>query len=127
MVNYQDYVAGWLDSSVLDFLQVFPANSESMKYALITCLDSDLQPMSLLKKSPAFSFITTNAQPLGKALVVPTRSLLKTDFNQVFFGFDEIWFFPSEEIEPKPSSAWLVGRKLETQTRPQTSVTTREC
>jgi len=27
----------------------------------------------------------------------------------MFFGFDEIWFFPSEPLQPKPDTAWLVG------------------
>jgi len=29
--------------------------------------------------------------------------------TQLFFGFDEVWFFPGDKISPKPASAWLVG------------------
>ena len=44
MVYYKDYVAGWLDSSIRDFLGHFPRTSKSMDFALITSLDSNLAP-----------------------------------------------------------------------------------
>ena len=61
IVCYQDYVAGWLDSSIHDFLQAFPPISKSMSYALITCLDSTLDPAPLnaFQPLPAISSIRT--------------------------------------------------------------------
>jgi hypothetical protein len=110
MVSFNDYVAGWLDSSVHDFFGGFPRHFENMKYALITCLDSELEPKSLLKKSPTLHSVASEAQPLGKGLLLPTRLLLQAESHiQLFFGFDEVWFFPSQRIKPKPPSAWLVG------------------
>jgi len=110
MVSYNDYVAGWLDSSIHDFFDVFPRHSKSMKYALITCLDSNLDPKSMLKKSPALRSVAREARPLGKGLLLPTALLRQAEFhNQIFLGFDEVWFFPSQRIKPKPPSAWLVG------------------
>ncbi len=110
MVSYKDYVAGWLDSSVQDFFQVLPGNAESIKYTLITCLDSNLEPRSLLKKSKELRSLAAEARTLGKGLLLPTRLLLQAaPHNRVFFGFDEVWFFPSHNIEPKPRSAWLIG------------------
>lgn len=110
LVLYKDYVAGWLDSSIDDFLEVFPRNLPNAMYALITCLDSNLDPASLLNRSPHLSSLVEDAHPLGKGLLLPTRSLLKAhSTGQIFFGFDEVWFFPSPDIEPKPDSAWLVG------------------
>jgi hypothetical protein len=110
MVSHKDYVAGWLDSSIHDVLQAFPHNSESMEYALITCLDSCLEPSSLLDQSPELLPVKAVARSLGKGLLLPTKLLQQANSqNQIFFGFDEVWFFSSDKIDPKPDSAWLVG------------------
>jgi hypothetical protein len=110
MVYYKDYVAGWLDSSIHDFLEVFSDAFAGIKYALITCLDSDLRPASLRDKSPHLRSLAAEAQPLGSGLLVPTERLFEANAsNQLLFGFDEIWFFPTKRIEPKPDSATLVG------------------
>jgi hypothetical protein len=110
MVSYKDYVAGWIDSSLHVFFEAFPASYESMKYALITCLDSNLDLRRLVNKSPELKSLTAMSQALGKGLLVPTRSLLEVEARKrLFFGFDEVWFFPNEKIEAKPDAAWLVG------------------
>ena len=110
IVSYKDYVAGWLDSSIHDFLQVLSPNVASTKYALITCLDSNPSPASLRNKSPELKSIANKLQILGSSLLLPTELLLETDSrNQIFFGFDEVWFFPNKSIRPKPPSAVLVG------------------
>ena len=110
MQKFKDYVAGWLDSSLYDFLQNLPRSFESTKYALVTCIDSNLDPCSLLDKSPELKDLAREALPLEKGLVIPTERLLDTNSrSQLFFGFDEVWFFPSAPSEPKPDSAWLVG------------------
>jgi hypothetical protein len=109
LVSYKDYVAGWLDSSIRAFLDMLPPHSESMRYALITCIDSNLTPKALLEASPELKALK-GARPLGNGLLVPTRLLLEAHARkQLFFGFDEIWFFPSETISPKRASVWLVG------------------
>ena len=110
MVSYQSYVSGWLDSSIHDFLGVLPRKSAATEYALITCLDSNLNPASLLEKMPGLTRIASECQLCGTGLLLPTRLLLEADSdNQIFFSFDEVWFFPKNEVEPKPRSAWLVG------------------
>jgi hypothetical protein len=110
MIKYKDYVAGWLDSSIHDFLEVFPPSFTSMDYALITCLDSNPNLDSLLSYSPELAALAGEGQPLEKGLLVPTKLLLEVQSrNKLFFGFDELWFFPSKNIAPKPASVWLVG------------------
>jgi hypothetical protein len=110
MVHYHDYVAGWLDGSIHDLLPRLPGTARSTRFALITCLDSDLAPGSLLRKSPALRPIADAARVVKKGILVPTARLLEADIeNQVFFGFDEVWFFPDDDIKPRPDSAWLVG------------------
>ena len=37
--------------------------------------------------------------------------------DRLFFGFDEIWFFPSDRVAPKPESVWIVGPKRIDQTK----------
>lgn len=112
MVYYKNYVAGWLNSSIHDFIQDFPRASESTKYALITCLDSHMNPGSLLAASPELKHLQAKARPLGSGLLMPTKLLLEADSQQrLFFGFDEVWFFPTEQIEARPDSVSLVGPK----------------
>jgi hypothetical protein len=110
ILTYKGYVAGWLDSSIHDFLEVLPVTSVSTKYALITCLDSNPDPASLREKSPELKSIARRSQVVGRGLLLPTELLLETDCrHQLFFGFDEVWFFPSRTIKPKPESASLLG------------------
>jgi hypothetical protein len=110
IVSSKDYVAGWLDTTIHDFLKVLSPSAASTKYALITCLDSNPNPASLRSKSPELKPIGSKLQVLGDGLLLPTKLLLETDSrSQVFFGFDEVWFFPSRDIEPKPLSASVVG------------------
>src|SRR5271165_4831480 len=110
ILHYKEYVAGWLDTSIHDFLETYQPNSRAGEFALITCLDSDLNPKSLLKRSGEFAIAMKDAKPLGNALLLPVRQLHAVTFrDRVFFGFDEVWFFPSDRIEAKPDSAWLVG------------------
>ncbi len=114
LVRYKDYVAGWLDSTIHEFVGYLPRASK-MAFALITSLDSDLAPASLVGKSPELSSFAHDAKPVGTGILLPTAQLFKADAeNQVFHGFDEVWFFPDDQIEPKPESAWLVGpRRIE--------------
>jgi hypothetical protein len=109
-VSYKDYVAGWLDSSIHDFLEVLSLDDATSKYALITCLDSNCAPASLRKKSPELRFLGSKARTLGTGLLLPTKRLLEANSrSRILFGFDEMWFFPSDNIEAKPVSPSLVG------------------
>jgi hypothetical protein len=110
IVSYKDYVAGWLDSSVHDFLGVLSPRAASTKYALITCLDSNPDPASLRAKSPESKPITNKLETVGTGLLLPTKLLLEADSRQrIFLGFDEVWFFSGKGVRPKPHSASLVG------------------
>lgn len=108
MIHFKDYVAGWLDCSISDFLKQFPRTFETLKYALITSLDSDETPGRLLGKSPELKPIAKEAKQLGDGFIVPTSLILRSD-AAIFFGFDEVWFFPDDKIAAKPKSARVVG------------------
>jgi hypothetical protein len=112
MIYYGDYVAGWLDTTIQAFLDALPRGLSRMRYALVTCLDSNRDPKSILDVSPELSSWVGNVdvRVLGSGLLLPTGLLLKANSdNRVFFGSDEVWFFPAEPTEPKPDSAWLVA------------------
>jgi hypothetical protein len=110
MVQYDAYVAGWLDSSIHEFLSTFSLGSASAAYALITCLDSNLDPSLLLKKNREFRAMIPAAKPLKKGFLIPSKVLQDESIrNKLFVGFDEVWFFPSNEIAAKPESSWIVG------------------
>jgi len=106
----RNYVAGWLDSSIHDFLRAFPPDAPEVKYALVTCLDSFPNVASLCDKSPHLKSIAKKMTVVGGGLLVKTKLLLDADSHeQIFFGFDELWFFPSMKVQPKPPSVTLVG------------------
>ena len=110
LVRNENYVAGWLNSSIHDFVETLPLEGGSTKYALITCLDSNPNVASLVEKSPELKAVKHQSEPLGAGLVLPTRLLVSTDSGkQIFFGFDEVFFFPNNDIKPKPSSLTIVG------------------
>lgn len=110
IVSYKDYVAGWFDASLHDFLESLSPSAASTKYALITCLDSNPNPASLRDESPELKPIANKLQILGSGLLLPTEVLLEAvSRNQIFFGFDEVAFFPNRSIQPKPASVSLIG------------------
>ena len=110
IVAYKDYVAGWIDVTIHDFLEHLSPIAADIKFALVTCLDSNRNPASLLGRSPELKSIARRADALGSGLLVPTQALLQADSRlQIFFGFDEIWFFPVKSVQPKPESLSIVG------------------
>jgi hypothetical protein len=110
IVQYDGYVAAWLDGSIHDFLAVLPGNAESTAYALITCLDSNSDPASLLNGSADLGRALYGARPLKQGLLVPSKLLQKASLRkQLFVGFDEVWFFPHDDIEPRPAVASIIG------------------
>jgi hypothetical protein len=108
LLLHNKYVVGWLGSSIHDFLEVLPRNSKATAFALITSLDSDPKPKSLLKRSRELKAVLNGVKALKNGLLVPSR-VLQENRDKIFFGFDEIWFFPTSKIEPKPESPWIVG------------------
>jgi hypothetical protein len=109
-VQWNEYVAGWLDSSIAEFLTDCPRDSDSAAYALITCLDSSFEPASFLKKDSSLRGAMNGVYMLKKGVVLPSKLLQRASVrNQLFVGFDEIWFFPTDKIEAKPESASIVG------------------
>jgi hypothetical protein len=49
-------------------------------------------------------------QVLGTGILVPTKVLLQAETRQrIFFGFDEVWFFPGRRIRPNPPTTLMVG------------------
>lgn len=110
IISYNEYMAGWLESSVHHFLGFLGRSSANMRYALLTCVDSDRNPAALLNKSPELKPIADKSRPLGNGLLLPTSALIAADARRrILFGFDEIWFFPTDQIKEKPAAASLVG------------------
>lgn len=110
IVQYKDYVAGWLDSTVAEFLGQFADVPTDMAFALVTCLDSHRNPAALLRKSPELRAVARSARAVGTGILLPTDVLLTTSAKgDIFYGFDEVWFFPHADVVPKPDTAWLVG------------------
>jgi hypothetical protein len=109
LLQFEDYISGWLDSSVHDFLDLLP-HSPSTAFALVTSLDSNLEPVTVLQSSPELKKALVGAQNVDGALLFPSKVLRDPKIrSEVFVGFDEIWFFPTNDIGPKPKSTWIVG------------------
>src|SRR5437879_6512420 len=118
MMSEQGYTAGWFDSSIHDFLKDIPRPFASIQVALVTCLDSSFDLRHAIEKSAKLRALKPEAAILGNGLLVPTRRLLEAERDdRLFFGFDEVWFFPRRPAEPKPASVCLVGpRRIDQET-----------
>lgn len=109
-VVYKDYVAGWLDSSIHEFLQEFSPDDSTTPFAYLTCLDSNCDLAALRKKSPELKSLANKGQVVGTGLLLPIELLLDANARKrLLFGFDEIWFFPTDRIVTKPDEVALVG------------------
>jgi hypothetical protein len=127
MIRTADYCAGWMDSSIHQFLTDIEAPPSSMKYALVTCLDSSDEVASMLQTSEALKPLKQQAVTKGTAVLVPTSKLLKAEQSQrIFHGFDEVWFFPSRDVAPKPGPICITGPANLTAEPPQEIVTWME-
>jgi hypothetical protein len=110
MVSNKNYIAGWLYGSIHELVKLFRPTSDDMAYALITSLDSDVAPGRLLSSSPDWASLMPTAKAVGEFIIVETKDLVRAEHQApIFFGFDEVWFFPNDTIELKPISPWIVG------------------
>ncbi len=113
MSRQSDYLTGRIDTTIHDFLAKIEEPTSSMAYALITCLDSDFDVPSLLHTSRHLESLKGRAQEVGQGILVTTRQLLTAHrHSRIFFGFDEVWFFPTSEVTPKPDNLVLAGPSL---------------
>lgn len=110
MQKQAEYLAGWIATSIHDFLSEIEEPSSSMSYALITCLDSCFDVPTLLNKSAPLANLKEKSKRVGGGIVVSTRLLLAAERQtRIFFGFDEVWFFPHADIKAKPKGLVLAG------------------
>lgn len=110
MVQHSQFASGWIDTSVHEFLEDIEDLSSSMAYSLITCLDSSFDVSAVVSTSAGFKAIEGKCQQVGQGILLPTRLLMATDRrDRVFFGFDEVWFFPHAEVTPKPADLVITG------------------
>lgn len=110
MTKQANYLAGWIDTTIHDFLIDLDGPTSSLGYALITCLDSDCNIPSLMQTSKHLRKLKGKVQLVGQGLLLTTRQLLTAErHNRLFFGFDEVWFFPTSDIAPKPASFVITG------------------
>jgi hypothetical protein len=109
IVQYNDYVAGWLDTSIREFLARGPAKVGRSAVALITCLDSDPNPAALLKKNSHLRSALNGVKTVKHGVLVPARLLVEASIREeLFVGFDEVWFFAREPVRARPAAA-IVG------------------
>lgn len=104
-------VFGHLDDVRLtDFVDAIGSPPASLKFALITCLDSCFDVSGLLLTSKHLEPLRGAFEELGSGLVISTTRLLKAHQQApVFFGFDEVFFFSKRPTRPKPATFSLVG------------------
>lgn len=102
------YIGTQLNGSICDYLSEMHKVPKSMRYALITSLDSEINPASFLENNKLFD--NKDASALGLGIFLPTEMLMQDKFfENIFFGFDEIWFFPEKINNPKPNDLSIVS------------------
>ncbi len=104
------YKSAWVDITVHDFLSEIDAPPTSMAYALVTCLDSSVDVAALVRHSDRNSPLACHGKTIGKGVLLRTSRLLSIERKtRLFFGFDEVWFFPQPVLRPKPDKLFIVG------------------
>ena len=111
MPNNTGYTIGWVDSTTHEFLLglelPLPA---AMSYVLITCLDSCFDMPVVVERSREIRSAGLVGKIVGNGFLVKTRELLfRERKHPIFFGFDEVFFFPSVPRKSKPDALTLVG------------------
>src|SRR5689334_20835149 len=105
-----EYVVGWIDTSIHEFLASIDRPPASMKYALLTSLDSSFDLPALLDSSKHLESLRGRFEKRGRGLVISTHHLVEADRqSRLFFGFDEVWFFPTKRFPAKPDDLVIVG------------------
>jgi hypothetical protein len=100
-----DYMAGWINTTIHDFLEEIDEPTSSMRYALITYLDSSSEVSSIFTKGKHLIDLRSKYRAIGTGALLTTRQLIAAQRQRrIFFGFDEVWFFPSPDISSKPES-----------------------
>lgn len=103
MDGHAEYIAGWIDTTVHQFLVEMDRPSVGMRYALITSLDSNPDVAAIAGVSKHLADLEGKFQPVGRGILMATSDLLATEYqSRMFFGFDEVWFFPHANITSKP-------------------------
>ena len=103
MREQKKYMTGWANTNIHDFsLLAMEQPSSSMAYALITCLDSNLDLRSIGGTGKCWNGSRTKPRRVGKGLLLTTRRLLDLERHErLFFGFDEIWFSAKPITRPQ--------------------------
>jgi hypothetical protein len=104
------YFAGWIDTTIHDFLCSMGPSSLGSQYAFITCVDSSPDMASLLTKSKHLKALARRAEIHMGGLLVPTGYLRMREMDtQMFYGFDEIWFCRRRPTSRKPKTISITG------------------
>ena len=103
MSTSRGYIVGWMNTSINDFLDEMEHPSPATAYALITCLDSNPDVSSVFQGNNKLVDFKRLNIPIGQGVLMTTKNLIAANKRtRIFFGFDEIWFFPNSKITPKP-------------------------
>lgn len=108
MVTSRKYIGGSFESSVRAFLAGLDPPT-SMRYTLVTCMDSCTDVQQVVSRNSGLRQLSSQA--VGQGVLFETAELISVDRKQqVFFGFDEVWFLRDRTLTEKPQSFSLAGR-----------------
>src|SRR5437016_404680 len=109
MARPHQYTVGWLDSSIHAVVPTIGEPPASMAYALITCLDSSRDLPLMRETSKHLRQFRGQGELIGRGLLLPTRLLVAAEpRDALFFGYDEVWFFPKPDVSPKPDAFSII-------------------
>jgi hypothetical protein len=110
MQNEPEYLIGWNDATIHDFVSSIGEPAREIKYTLVTCIDSSFNVSALRASSSLLRNLTNDFEVIGDGLLFETKTLAKAeDRSRIFFGCDEVWFSARKDIAPKPQGLVIVG------------------
>ena len=105
-----DFVVGWIDTGVHDFLASLGKPAKDMAFAFITGVDSSFDMSSLLSLSRHFQPIQQHCTLRHGGIYLPTQLLVAQDrIDRLFTGFDELWLLAEPPVAPKPKELVITG------------------
>ncbi len=111
MKENANYYYGWVDSGIPDILDILQDDLPRNSYMMITELDSTRE----LADGFVYKKLAKNAglqvANISRAIYLPVQNILDLldSFDNLFNGFDEVWFFSSLNLFVPPDPITIVA------------------
>lgn len=111
MKENANYYYGWIDSGIPEILDILQDDLPRNSYMMITELDSDRKPADGFVYKKLMQNAGLQIEKISRAFSLPVQNIsnLQDSFDNLFPGFDEVWFFTGPELSVPPMEISIVS------------------